>query len=197
MWRVRKLAFALKFRCCNLRNLFGLLCEAAIFSEFKSKILFLSKVILCIVKMGLTYHRSRVAKYTMFESLWLLNLDRFQLSFCLCSWQVLWNGSNAMKPMWQDGEIRACFQPVFRWAEAHWVQPGGVALQPNCHWDLCRPWEPSTLPAASEHSRAFNTLASASWQILNEKISLQVALVSKNLFRASGVTKILKIFFKA
>lgn len=40
MWHVRKLAFALKFRSCNLRNLLGLLYEAAIFSEFKSKILF-------------------------------------------------------------------------------------------------------------------------------------------------------------
>lgn len=29
------------------------------------------------------------------------------------------------------------------------------------------------------------TLASASWQILNREISLQVALVSENLFRAS------------
>lgn len=119
MWHVRKLAFALKFRCCNLRNLFCLLYDASIFSEIKSKILLLLKVILCIVKMG---HQSRVAKYTMFESLWLLNLDHFQLSFCLRSWRVLWNGSNAMKPMWQDGEIRACFQPVFPWAEAHWVQ---------------------------------------------------------------------------
>lgn len=30
---MRKLAFALKFRSCNLGNIFGLLYEAAIFSE--------------------------------------------------------------------------------------------------------------------------------------------------------------------
>lgn len=64
--------------------------------------------------------------------------------------------------------------------------PEEVALQPSRRWDLCWPWEPSALPAAPEHSRAFNTLSSASWQILNEEISLQMALVSENLFRASG-----------
>lgn len=132
MWRVRKLACALKFRCCKSRNRFGLLHEAAIFSEFKSKILFLLKVTLCIVKMGLTYHRSRVTKCSMLRSLWLLNLDHFQFSFCLYFWRVLWNGSNAMKPMREDGEIRACFQPVFRWAEARWVQHPGAR-----GWWLC------------------------------------------------------------
>lgn len=57
---LRKLAFALKFRCCHPRSLFGSFNKAAIFSEFKSEILFLLKVILYILKMGLIHQWSRV-----------------------------------------------------------------------------------------------------------------------------------------
>lgn len=130
MWHVRKLAFALKFRSWNSRNLFGSLYEAAIFSEFKSKILFLLKVTLYMVKMGLTHlliHSLQGDKIPSAQVLVAAEPGALPAPFACILGEFCERGSGAMEPIWEEGGIRACFQPVFSGAElgAAFPVPGG------------------------------------------------------------------------
>lgn len=123
----------------------------------------------------------------MLDSLRLLSVATSSSS-CLYYWRVLWSSPSALEPVWelQLGEIWAFFSP-FPLSGARWLQHRGARGRWRCRrWDPWWPWEPSAPPAVSEHSRLFHTRLSASWQILNEEISLQVALVSENSYRASG-----------